>query len=118
MLAEAHSRLASPLYVIAFVLMGLAAVLGGGFSRIGYGRRIAAWAGAAAVVRIIGFGLQAACADAPWLNILQYAAPAAAIYAALRVLLKPSMAEGSPLSFLSRERTGGGLQPAFAAEPA
>ena len=35
--------------------MALSAILGGGFSRLGYGRRIAAVGGVAAVVRILGF---------------------------------------------------------------
>ncbi len=78
MLSEVHARLATPLYSIAFVIMAMAAVLGGGFSRLGYGRRIAAISGAAAVVRILGFGAQAACDDNAWLNVLQYLIPAAA----------------------------------------
>lgn len=119
LLAEAHYRLSSPLYVPAFVLMALAAVLGGGFSRIGYGRRMAAWGGAAAVVRIVGFGVQAACEDAPWLNVLQYAVPLAAGYVALRVLLRRSVDEGGGFSFFSgRSRTVEPLQPVFAAGPA
>jgi lipopolysaccharide export system permease protein len=80
LLAEGHSRLASPLYNIALMAMALAAVIGGSFSRMGYGKRIAAVGAAAAIVRIIGFGVQAACEDSAWLNILQYAVPAAATW--------------------------------------
>jgi len=75
MLAEGHSRFASPLYNIALMSMALAAVIGGPFSRMGYGRRIAAVGAAAGIVRIVGFGVQAACEDSPWLNVLQYAVP-------------------------------------------
>jgi lipopolysaccharide export system permease protein len=80
MLAEGHSRLASPLYPIAFMAMALAAVIGSTFSRLGYTRRIAAVGAAAAVVRIVGFGVQAACDDSAWLNIVQYAVPLAAAW--------------------------------------
>jgi lipopolysaccharide export system permease protein len=55
--------------------MALAAVIGGSFSRLGYGRRIVAVGAAAAVVRIAGFAVQALCADSVWLNILQYLIP-------------------------------------------
>lgn len=79
LLAEGHSRFAGPLYNIALMSMALAAVLGGSFSRMGYGKRIAAVGAAAAIVRIVGFGVQAACEDDPWLNVLQYVVPVAAM---------------------------------------
>jgi lipopolysaccharide export system permease protein len=79
LLAEGHSRLAGPLYNIALMTMALAAVLGGSFSRMGYGKRMAAVGAAAAVVRIVGFGVQAACEDSAWLNVLQYVVPLAAM---------------------------------------
>lgn len=80
MLAEGHSRFAGPLYNIALMTMALAAVLGGSFSRMGYGKRIAAVGAAAGVVRIVGFGVQAACEDGAWLNVLQYMVPLAAMW--------------------------------------
>lgn len=80
LLAEGHSRFAGPLYNIALMSMALAAVLGGSFSRMGYGKRIAAVGAAAAIVRIVGFGVQAACEDDPWLNVLQYLVPIAAVW--------------------------------------
>ncbi|MDB5442452.1 MAG: hypothetical protein JWP86_1549 [Phenylobacterium sp.] len=88
LLAEGHSRLATPLYNIAFMAMALSAIIGGGFSRMGYGRRIAAIAAMAAVVRILGFVVQAGCEDSAWLNILQYAVPAAATALALRSVFR------------------------------
>jgi len=78
MLAEAHGRLSSPLYNFAFMAMALAAVIGGPFSRLGYGRQIMMVSGAAVVVRLLGFGAQAACAGTPWLNVIQYLIPLAA----------------------------------------
>ena len=113
MLAEAHFRLSAPLYNIAFVLMALAAVIGGAFSRVGYGRRIAAWGAAAAVVRIFGFGAPAAAESAPWLNVLQYAIPLAACFAAARVIFKQSV-HGAELGALSNA----GRRATFELEPA
>jgi lipopolysaccharide export system permease protein len=80
MIAEAHSRLASPLYNLAFMALALAAVIGGSFSRLGYTRRIALFSAAAALVRIIGFAVQAACDDNVWLNLVQYLIPIGATY--------------------------------------
>lgn len=88
LLAEGHSRIATPLYNIAFMAMALSAIIGGGFSRMGYGRRIAAIAAMAAVVRILGFGVQAACEESAWLNILQYAVPLGATALALRSVFR------------------------------
>jgi lipopolysaccharide export system permease protein len=77
--AEGHARLAEPLYNIALVTLALAAVLGGGFSRLGYGKRILTAIAVAAITRIAGFGMLAVADDQVWLNALQYAVPLAAI---------------------------------------
>jgi len=84
LLAEGHARLSTPLYTIAFMAMALAAIIGGGFSRLGYGRRIAITASLAAFTRIVGFVVQAACDNDAWLNVLQYAVPLLALGLALR----------------------------------
>jgi lipopolysaccharide export system permease protein len=84
LLAEGHARLATPLYNIAFMTMALAAIFGGTFSRLGYGRRIAAMA----LVRILGFVVQAAAEDNVWLNVLQYAVPLGATALALRSIFR------------------------------
>jgi lipopolysaccharide export system permease protein len=81
--AEGHSRLSSPLYNIALVALALSAVLGGGFSRLGYGRRILVAAALAALTRIVGVGVEALCDDNVWFNLLQYAVPLAATWWAL-----------------------------------
>jgi lipopolysaccharide export system permease protein len=75
MLAEANARLTSPLYNITFVILALNAVVGGAFSRLGYARRIAWTAAAAAALRILGFAAQAACDSTPALNVLQWIVP-------------------------------------------
>lgn len=74
-IAEAHSRLATPLLNIALAMVALAGVLGGQFSRRGYGRRIMIAAIWALVVRVASLGVQAMAADDLNLNILQYALP-------------------------------------------
>lgn len=94
MLAEGHSRFAGPLYNIALMTMALAAVLGGSFSRMGYGKRIAAVAAAAGIVRIVGFGVQAACEDDPWLNVLQYLVPLATMWWGLSQVFRQKVSAG------------------------
>ena len=86
MLAEGHSRLAEPLYVIAFMAMAAATVLGGPFRRQGYGLRIAVVAGVAIVARALGFAVQAAVGDHPALNFTQYLVPVMAMALAALVL--------------------------------
>ena len=90
--AEGHSRLTAPLYALMAMAMALAALMGGSFSRTGYGLRIGKAAAAFLVVRIMGYGIVAASAWNGWLNILQYLLPIVATGVALRVLflsLKP-----------------------------
>jgi lipopolysaccharide export system permease protein len=96
LLSEGHSRLATPLYNIAFMALALWAILGGGFSRLGYGRRIAAMGATAAVIRILGFQVEAASEDSAWLNILQYATPLGATWFALAgIFRKPVVSKAS-----------------------
>jgi lipopolysaccharide export system permease protein len=95
--AEGHARLAEPLYNIALVTLALAAVLGGGFSRLGYGKRILTAIAVAAVTRIAGFGMLAVADDQIWLNALQYAVPLAAIAWGLgQVFHKPARPRRAP----------------------
>lgn len=84
LLAEGHARLATPLYNIAFMALAVSGIIGGGFSRMGYGRRIAAVSAAAAFSRILGFIVQAGCEENAWLNIAQYAIPILTTALALR----------------------------------
>jgi lipopolysaccharide export system permease protein len=66
--------------------LALTAVIGGSFSRLGYGARIAAVAFAALVVRVAGFGAQAAAAATPGMNLAQYLIPLGATAVALVML--------------------------------
>ena len=88
LLAEAHYRLATPLYNLAFMAMALSAIIGGGFSRLGYIRRIAIVFATAAVVRILGFVASSASEANVWLNVLQYAIPLGAMVVALRSIFR------------------------------
>jgi len=104
MIAEFHSRLSSPLYNLAFMAMALNAVIGGAFSRLGYGRRIAMIAGVAAFVRILGFAVQAACDDSAALNVLQYAVPLIATWWALAQLFKQKSSRSGGLRLLGARK--------------
>ena len=92
LMAEGHSRLSAPLYALMAMAMALTAILGGPFSRTGYGLRIAKVAGVFLLVRIAGYGVVSASAWNGWLNIFQYLLPIVATAVALRLLfqaLKP-----------------------------
>ena len=95
LLAEANARLSAPLYVIAFMLLAQTAIIGGGFSRFGYGGRIALAGVAAAVTRIGGFAAQTASGRAPGLNLLQYALPLLLGFLCAWVLFRPRAPDGS-----------------------
>ena len=58
LIAEGHNRLASPLYAFAYVLIAIYALIGGAYTRRGYGTRIAIACAAAGGVRVAGFLLQ------------------------------------------------------------
>lgn len=88
MLAEGNARLTTPLYNLTFMSLALLAIIGGGFSRLGYGRRIAVIGAVAVGVRILGFVIQAASESEPWVNVLQYVVPLGAMGLALRGIFK------------------------------
>ncbi|WP_209718215.1 LptF/LptG family permease [Asticcacaulis sp. BE141] len=92
--AEGHARLAGPLYNLTFMLLAIVAVLGGQFRRGGYGQRIAAVAGIAAVVRILGIAAETASAGSVVMNVLQYAVPIIPIVICLRLLHKRDSKRG------------------------
>ncbi|HYE43639.1 MAG TPA: LptF/LptG family permease [Caulobacteraceae bacterium] len=96
--AEGHGRIAGAIYPVTFMALALVGVLGGAFSRLGYGRRIAQVAVAAIVVRIIGFGVQPLVEEAAILNVLQYLVPIAPIVWAFRTLFRQKVGRRVPLS--------------------
>lgn len=87
MAAEGHARLAAPLYDFALAAIAILALLGGDFSRTGYGWRIMAGASAALGVRLAGFAVEAGSASEPALTPLQYILPAAVGALALAIFL-------------------------------
>lgn len=98
LVADGHARIATPLYNVSFMLLALAGVIGGAFSRTGYGRRIAVVAVAAVVARIFGFGFQAAAADVPWLNLFQYLVPLVPAWGAAVVLFRQKVRRRKPIA--------------------
>ncbi|MBI1255138.1 MAG: LptF/LptG family permease [Hyphomonas sp.] len=78
-LAEANARLTTPLLNIVMAMLAILAVLGGDFSRQGYGRRIGIASAAAAVILVVQLALQSAAASDPALNIAQWAVPLVAL---------------------------------------
>jgi lipopolysaccharide export system permease protein len=94
LIAEGNARLATPLYNLAFASLALAAVLGGSFSRLGYQARIYVAAGAATVVRVLGFIAGAASEGAPRLNALQYALPLICFLVGMLIVLRQHPARG------------------------
>jgi lipopolysaccharide export system permease protein len=94
LIAEGNGRLATPLYNLAFAALALAAVLGGSFSRLGYQTRIYVAAGAATVVRVLGFAIGAACEGEPRLNALQYALPLICFLVGMLIVLRQHPARG------------------------
>jgi len=75
LIAEGHSRLATPLYNIALTLLALAMLVRGQFQRMGYGRRIALCALVGFGIRLSGFALISASEKNAALNWAQYAVP-------------------------------------------
>lgn len=90
LLAEGHSRIASALYDLAFMALALAALLGGGANRRGYGARIALAGAAALIVRTLGFAIQALASNAPAANVGQYLVPLATLAAAFFLVFRGS----------------------------
>lgn len=75
MAAEGHSRLATPLYNLALVMLALCFMIRGQHQKLGYNRRIATCAAIGFVFRLTGFGLTSAAEANPIVNSVQYAVP-------------------------------------------
>ena len=94
LLSEGHARLATPLYDVAFMALALAAVLGGAFSRLGYGARIAVAGGAGLGLRVLGFIAAAAADGNVSLNVLQYTPPLLCLLVCMLIVLRQHPAKG------------------------
>jgi lipopolysaccharide export system permease protein len=74
-LAEATSRLATPLISIAMALLAILAVLGGNFSRRGYSRRIVFTSATALSLIMVQLAVQSASGGDKAMNYVQFAVP-------------------------------------------
>lgn len=92
LIAEGHSRLATPLYNIALALLALAFLVRGQFQKLGYGRRIAICAVIGFGLRLTGFALISASEANMALNPVQYIVPIVVSLACLWYLLSRSRA--------------------------
>jgi lipopolysaccharide export system permease protein len=86
LLAEAHSRLSAPLYSLTFAYLALISVLGGAFSRNGYGLRITAVTVIASTCRIMGVVMTSICSNTEGLNIMQYVMPVLPIWICIHLI--------------------------------
>jgi len=98
-LAEAHNRLAQPLYCLAFAMIALAAILRGRRQRGARAMRLTMASLAAAAVRIAGYGVAGPASSHPALDVLFYIIPLLGGGLALLVLMGYS-----PSAFLARRR--------------
>jgi lipopolysaccharide export system permease protein len=70
--ADGHQRLASPLYAFTFVVVALAALLSGEFSRRGQTWRVIAAVGFVVTIQALGIGLANLSTKIPTLTVLIY----------------------------------------------
>ncbi|HEX3915895.1 MAG TPA: LPS export ABC transporter permease LptF [Caulobacteraceae bacterium] len=94
LLSEGNQRLSTPLYDLAFMSLALAAVLGGAFSRLGYGARIGAAAAFGVGVRVLGFIANALSDGDVMANILQYSTPLVCFIVCMLIVLRQHPARG------------------------
>jgi lipopolysaccharide export system permease protein len=81
--AELHDNISAPLYALTLPLIAVAGIVGGGFTRHGYGGRIAATVLAGTAVRLGGIATKAVVGGAPLAWPLLYAPPMLGILAAI-----------------------------------
>ncbi len=86
--AEGHARLAAPLYNVALILLALAFLLRGQYSKLGQNRKITICAVLGFGIRLLGFGLASSAEGDPALNPIQYFIPISVIGFSLFFLVK------------------------------
>lgn len=115
--AEGHEQISAPLYAVTLPLVALAALLGPGFRRRGYGGRLAAAIALAALVRLLGVTAKAATTGAAELWPLMYAPPVIGALLALWVLwagLPTLRWPGARARQMAAGLSAGGIAPAGA----
>ena len=98
LIAEGHQRLVTPLFVPGFVLIGMAALLAGGFSRKGHTMRILLAVALVVAIQALGIGLGDIAAKMPRLIPLLYVNAMLPILVGFYLLMSGS--PRLPLSFL------------------
>ena len=86
--AEGHSRIATPFYNLALVMLALCFMVRGEHQRLGYGRRIMICAALGFTLRLSGFSLASAAESKPGMNWAQYALPVSIIICSALYLLR------------------------------
>lgn len=90
LLVEGHRRLVTPLYVPALMLIAIAGVIGGEFSRRGQSKRLIVAAGAGILLQVLSLGMAQIATKTPVLIPGMYAVPLATIFVALWLLREPN----------------------------
>jgi len=108
--AEGHSRLATPIYNLALVMLALCFMVRGEHQRMGYGRKIAICAAIGFVIRLIGFGLASAAESNSGLNVIQYAVPLFVCASCTWYLLRRRRMRGLKHMFRRRPKSSRKLQ--------
>ncbi|HEY5598930.1 MAG TPA: LPS export ABC transporter permease LptF [Kiloniellales bacterium] len=88
MAAEGHQRLAAPLYTVAFILVGMAALLAGEFNRRGQTRRVLFAIFCVAVLEGLSLAMQDLASQSRWAIPGMYAVPLLPIIASVIVVLR------------------------------
>jgi Predicted permeases len=91
LIVEGHRRLVTPLYAPALILIAVASVLGGEFSRRGQGRRLAVGATIAIALQILSLGVTHLAATSFVLIPLMYLTPIVFLVGAALMLREPTM---------------------------
>lgn len=90
LIVEGHRRLATPLYAPALILIAIASVIGGEFSRRGQGRRLAVGAAVGIFLQVLSLGVTHLATKSPVLIPLMYFTPIAAGIIAVFLLREPT----------------------------
>lgn len=90
LIVEGHRRLVTPLYAPVLILIAVASVLGGEFSRRGQGRRLALGAAAAIALQVLSLGVTQLAVKSLALIPLMYLIPVVFFAAAALMLLEPA----------------------------
>lgn len=94
LIVEGHRRLVTPLYAPALILIAIASVIGGEFSRRGQGQRLIIGGGIAIVLQILSLGVAHLATKSSILIPLLYITPLLFLAAGIFMLREPSLRTG------------------------